>query len=287
MDQNSSVYPFASVRPALADADLTIANMEGTFTDRGSQADKFYTFRTPPKHARGLADAGIDLVSLGNNHAMDFGADGLADTLAALDAAGVKHAGAGMNEQAARAPVLLQVNGLKLAFLSYNAVLEATFARGSSAGVAYADPASVRADVARAKQQADLVIVAFHGGVEYTDAPTAEQRSLARTAVDAGAALVLGAHPHVLQGWERYNGGFIVYSLGNFVFDLDRDDLATLGARPFETLVMHLELDRTGVVSSSYRPIYIDPDQDRPLPATTEQAGAIDTRVRMLNLVAQ
>jgi poly-gamma-glutamate capsule biosynthesis protein CapA/YwtB (metallophosphatase superfamily) len=283
MDARGSVYPFERVRPLLADADLTIANMEGTFTERGAAAEKFYTFRTPPRHAKGLAEAGIDLVSLGNNHTMDFGADGLADTIAALDAAGVKHAGAGANEQAARAPVMLDVKGVKVALLSYNAVLEATFARGGSPGVAYADPAAVRADVASARAQADIVIVALHGGTEYTDTPTAEQRNLAHTAIDAGAALVLGAHPHVLQGWERYKNGFIAYSLGNFVFDLDRDDLATLGPRPFQTMVLHLELDRTGVVGATYRPVYIDPDEDRPRPATADEAAAIQKRVEMLN----
>ncbi len=287
MDANGSGYPFDAVRPILADADVTIANMEGTLTDRGAQAAKFYTFRTPPKHARGLAAAGIDVVSLGNNHTMDFGADGLADTLAAIDAAGVKRSGAGTNEQAARAPAIVEANGLRLAFLSYNAVLEATFARGASPGVAYADPAGVRADVLAARQQADLVIVSIHAGTEYSDNPTAEQRTLAHTAIDAGAALVLGSHPHVLQGWERYGGGLIVYSLGNFVFDLDRDDLATLGSRPFQTLVLRLELDRTGVVSATYRPVFIDPDQNRPLPATPDQARAIEQRLDTLNTLAR
>lgn len=287
MDRHGSVHPFAAVSSLLRDADVTIANMEGTFTDRGVQGPKFYTFRTPPRHARGLAEAGIDVVALGNNHTLDFGRDGLADTLAALDAAGIKHSGAGTNEQDARSPAVVEANGLRLAFLSYNAVLEATFAGSASPGVARAQVAAVQTDVTAAGQQADLVIVSLHAGAEYTDTPTPEQRSLARAAIDAGAALVLGSHPHVLQGWERYNGGLIVYSLGNFVFDLDRDDLATLGARPFQTLVLQVELDRGGVVSVTYRPVFIDPDEDRPLPATTDQARAIEARIETLNSIVR
>ena len=117
--------------------------------------------------------------------------------------------------------------------------------------------------------------------------PTAEQRQLARAAVDAGAALVLGSHSHVLQGWEQYGGGLIVYSLGNFVFDLDHDDLATLGPRPFQTLVLRVELDRSGVVGAGYVPVYIDPGENRPLPATPDQTAAIEARLQMLNEVVR
>jgi poly-gamma-glutamate synthesis protein (capsule biosynthesis protein) len=283
MDEEGSVFPFADVRHLLADADLTIANMEGTFTDRGVAADKFYTFRTPPHHAIGLAEAGIDVVSLGNNHAMDFGDVALSDTLAAFDAARVRHSGAGLDAAAARRPVVLEAEGLRLAFLSYNAVTESTPAGPSSPGVAWGDEASIRADVAAAKAASDLVIVSLHAGTEYVDAPNAVQRQLARAAADAGAALVLGHHAHVFQGWERYGQSVIVYGLGNFVFDLDTEDLATLGPRPFQTAVLRFELTRTGVTSVTARPVYIDPLENRPLPATGDAARQIEERIERLN----
>ncbi len=284
MEQNGSVHPYAAVRSMLADADITIGNMEGTFTERGSQASKFYTFRTPPRHARGLDEAGFDVVSLGNNHTMDFGDVGLTDTLAALDAAGVKHSGAGIDSSAARAPVVLETKGSRIAFLSYNAVLEATFATSTSGGVARADEDSIRQDVTAALRTADIVVVSVHAGTEYQDAPTAEQRSLLRAAIDAGASLALGHHAHVFQGWEEYGGGVIVYGLGNFVFDLDTEDLATLGARPFQTAVMRFELAPGGsVLSVTARPVYIDPLENRPLPATDSRLIEIETRIRSLN----
>jgi poly-gamma-glutamate synthesis protein (capsule biosynthesis protein) len=283
MDRYGPLYPYERVRHLLADADVTIANLEGTFTEHGAAASKLYTFRTPPRHARGLAEAGIDIVSLGNNHTMDYGREGLEDTLAALDGAGVRRAGAGLDEAAARRPAVLEAGGLRLAFLSYNAVLEATFAGPGSPGVARASVAAVRDDVAAARAAADLVIVALHAGSEYTDAPTAEQRALARAAIDAGAALVLGHHAHVLQGWERYGGGLIVYGLGNFVFDLDADDLATLGPRPFLTIVLRVELGREGVIAASARPVFIDPMENRPLPATGDRLREVEERLQRLS----
>ena len=282
MDENGSAHPFAAVAGVLGDADITIANMEGTFTERGTQATKLYTFRTPPRHAVSLAQAGIDVVALGNNHAMDYGAVGLEDTLAALEDAGVAYSGAGVNATEARKPALLEANGLRLVFLSYNGVGEATFA-GASPGVARADVAWVRQDVASALTVADLVIVSLHDGTEYQDAPTGAQRAFAQAAIDAGAALVLGSHAHVFQGWQSYGDGVIVWGLGNFVFDLDFDDLATLGPRPFQTAIMRFELTKDGVQSVAAVPVYIDPAQNRPVIATGEQRGAIEERIQRLN----
>jgi poly-gamma-glutamate capsule biosynthesis protein CapA/YwtB (metallophosphatase superfamily) len=283
MDRHGSAHPFERVLPLLAGADVTAANMEGTFTERGSAERKLYVFRTPPRHAVGLREAGIDVVSLGNNHAMDYGREGLVDTLAALDAAGVKHSGAGLTEAEARQPAFVEARGLRLAFLSYNAVLEATFASGSGAGVARASAAAIREDVSAARAEADIVIVSLHAGREYTDEPTSEQRTLGRAAIDAGALVVLGHHPHVLQGWERYGNGIIVYSLGNFVFDLDYDDYETLGPRPFQSIVLRLELERDAVLSASYEPVFIDIDENRPRPATPAEAEAIERRLRSLS----
>ena len=283
MDENGSMYPFVAVHELLADADITIANMEGTFTDRGVPADKFYTFRTPPRHAVGLAEAGIDVVSLGNNHTMDFGTEGLEDTLAALAEAGVLHSGAGRNAADARLPVTVERNGLKIAFLSYNEIVEATFAGPETAGVAMADQPSIEADVEAALGLAQVVVVSLHAGIEYTDQPGEQQRRLAMAAIDAGAALVLGHHAHVFQGWQAYNGGVIAWGLGNFVFDLDFEDLGTLGPRPFQTAVLRFELTAAGVESVSARPVYIDPAQNRPVPAEGEQLAEVEARIRQVN----
>ncbi len=286
MDEHGAIYPFERVLPLLQNADLTIANSEGSFTERGGAQVKAYTFRVPPRFASGLAQAGIDAVSLGNNHTADYGPDGVQDTIAALDAAGVKHAGAGMNDTQARQPALLDARGLRIAFLSYTDIMENTFAGPDSAGVALATPDAIAAGVRAAKSQADVVIVALHSGVEYTDAPQPDQQQLAHAAIDAGALIVLGHHPHTLQGWSRYNRGLIIYSLGNFVFDLDNGDLANLGARAFQTAVVYITFDAHSVQSVRAEPVMIDPNEYRPRPATAEEAAAINQRMDMLNSIA-
>ena len=286
MDEHGAIYPFERVLPLLRNADVTIANFEGTFTDRGAPAEKLYTFRTPPRFALGLAEAGIDIVSLGNNHAADFGPEGVEDTLAALDSAGVRHAGAGMNDAEARTAVHMEVNGRRIAFLSYTDIMENTFAGPVTPGVALATTEIIDAGVRAAKAQADIVIVALHSGVEYTDAPQPDQQQLAQAAIDAGATLVLGHHPHALQGVQRFGDGLIIYSLGNFVFDLDEDDLTQLGPRAFQTAVYYITLRGTEVVGVRPEPVYIDPLEDRPRPATADEAAAILERIDQLNQMA-
>jgi poly-gamma-glutamate synthesis protein (capsule biosynthesis protein) len=286
MGEHGAGYPFERVAPLLRNADLTIANVEGAFTDRGTPADKLYTFRTPPRFASGLAGAGIDIVSLGNNHTADFGPEGIADTLAALDSAGIRHAGAGMNQAEARRAARIEVAGLRVAFLSYTDIMENTFGGPDTPGVALATSDVIAADVRAAKVAVDVVIVALHSGVEYTDAPQSDQQQLAHAAIDAGATLVLGHHPHTLQGSNRYGHGLIIYSLGNFVFDLDEDDLTQLGPRAFQTAVYYITLRGAGVVDVRPEPVYIDPLEDRPRPASADEATAILDRIDQLNQLA-
>jgi poly-gamma-glutamate synthesis protein (capsule biosynthesis protein) len=292
MEQYGAVYPFEHVLPLLEGADLTIANLEAPFTERGEEQVKAYVFRVPPRFASGLVEAGIDAVSLGNNHAADYGATGLQDTLEALDAVGLPYAGAGMNEAQARAPALLIVDGQRVALLSYTDVMENTFATVDSYGAALATTDAIDADVRAARENADVVIVSLHSGIEYTDAPQPNQQSLARAAIDAGAALVLGHHPHTLQGVERYpsagsgQAGLIIYSLGNFVFDLDNEDMTNLGPRAFESAVYYVTITDGVAVDARPELVFIDPDEVRPRPATAKQRGAILARIDELNALA-
>src|SRR5262249_21692918 len=149
----------------------------------------------------------------------------------------------------------------------------------SSPGVAWGDPEAVRRDVAAARAQADIVIVAMHSGNEYTAPPNPTQRDLAYAAIDAGAALVLGAHPHVLQGIELYRGAPIVYSLGNFVFDLDDDDRRAPGLPSVLTGVLRVRIGRDGVHGLELRPAQIDQRELRPVPVTGAAARAVYDRI--------
>ncbi len=275
MYRHGSDYPFERVMPLLAGVDLLIGNLEGTFTNRGRRLDKYYTFRTPPEFAAGLRNAGFDAVSLANNHAIDFGPVSLSDTRRALDAVGVGYFGAGENATAAASPLVLKAGGLEISVLGFSAVSSSVFAGTSTPGVARATIQAVEEAVSVAARETDLVVVLFHFGREYDPGPTSEQRALARAAADSGADLVAGHHAHTLQPWERRGDALILYGLGNFVFDLDRDDLRTLGEGPFATAVAVVELADGRPPRVDFRPAYIDPDENRPRPASESEAARI------------
>ncbi len=275
-------YPFARVAGLFAGADLLIGNFEGTLTDRGTALDKMYTFRAPPDRVDSLAGAGFTAVSLGNNHVGDFGAISVTDTTGTLDRAGVRYAGAGADIEAARRPAVLRAPRANVVLLSYSGVDESAFAGAARPGVARASIEAMTEDVRAARMTTPFVVVALHAGTEYQREPTAFQRAFDRAAIDAGAALVIGHHPHVLQGWERYRGGVILYSLGNFVFDLEQADMDTLGTAPFETGVAVVTLHAGSAPDVAFRPAVIDVRENRPRPATDAEAARIAQAFREL-----
>jgi len=188
----------------------------------GSPADKRFIFRAHPEHIPALQTVGFDVLSLANNHILDFPPDSMDDTLAALGDLGIATVGAGRGEAAAHQPAILEVKGVKVAFLAFAAPRwRGSLEVPTATDVAWAEPEPVRKAVTQAQEEADLVIVIMHTGTEYEVQANQEQRAVAHAAVEAGAALVIGHHPHVLQDVEVYQGAPIVYSLGNFVFDMD------------------------------------------------------------------
>jgi len=273
-------YPFALVAETLRGADLAVGNLECAISAGGQPLPKSYRFRAPPLAAQALALGGFDLVTLANNHALDYGPAALADTRALLDAAGVAHVGAGPNAAAARAPAILERNGLRVAFLGYADVpversgwdARSVIAGADAPGLAWAAPGEVAADVAAARQQADVVVVLVHSGYEYYEQPNHIQVAIGRAAVDAGAALVIMAHSHVLQGVEYYNGGVIAYSLGNFAFEIERSR---------DSAILQVTLSRRGVEALGWLPVTLDPNDGRPAPA---EAAA---RERILQTLAR
>jgi poly-gamma-glutamate synthesis protein (capsule biosynthesis protein) len=240
-------YPFEDVVHMLNTADITVGNVESSIGDVGQPAPKSYTFQAPPGAAESLALAGFDVVSLANNHGMDFGPEALLQGLDLLRQANVAPIGAGANAAEAHTPHFQEVNGLRLAFLGYVHVpvegltafdVETWDATETMPGLAWAYPERITADVTAAKEQADLVIVILHSGFEYVEAPSAPQIAASYAAVDAGASLVIGHHAHILQGIEFYNDGVIVYGLGNFAFEIDGDP---------STAILNVWLDQDGV----------------------------------------
>jgi poly-gamma-glutamate synthesis protein (capsule biosynthesis protein) len=234
-------YPWGGLGPLLRQADLAVANLESVLTTQGQSLNKRYIIRAHPMWGQTLVEAGFDLVSLANNHALDYGQVGLDETLSTLDALGIASVGAGCetstNENAhfcqAVRPAIFTLNGVKVAVLGYaGAYWNGSPDMPASDKIAWAEPARVQADVRAARDQADVVIVLLHAGIEYAAQPSPNQVAVAHAAIDAGADLVVGHHPHVTQTVERYSSqsaaeesdrdSLIVYSLGDALFDIPR-----------------------------------------------------------------
>lgn len=217
-------YPFANVEQALSQADITFANLEAPFFPGSTTPTGSYTFRADKESVDGLRAAGFDIVSLANNHTMNYRVPGLQTTLEALMGADIKPVGAGQTIAEANAPVYLTAKGRKVAFLAYNDATIAPRRHGEATeetpGIAKIDIEQMKKSVATAKENgADFVVVSMHAGIEYRKAPSLVQKEFAHAAIDAGASVVIGHHPHIVQEVERYGKGIIMYSLGNFVFD--------------------------------------------------------------------
>jgi len=222
--------PFKSIPDSITTADLAFANLECPASFRGKPypgkpAD--VTFRANPAALLGLKVAGFNVLSLANNHMNDYGPLALQDTIASLTALGMATCGAGSSNREARKPAILERRGIRLAFLAYAepiwSVVEAKDGPPPQAGVAVIREEDIIADITDAAKIADGVLVSLHWGEEFQQAPRESDRALARRLIDAGALAILGHHPHVLQGAEWYRQGIILYSMGNFVFDMKDD----------------------------------------------------------------
>ncbi len=209
-----------AVRHLLQSADVAMANFENPAPNAYTYHTHGTRFSADPALIKGLADAGIDYVSIGNNHIGDAGSTGILQTRANLAKYGLAFSGAGANLAQARKPAMLTASGVKIAVLGYDTIAKDYGASATRAGSAQLTAARVKADVAAARKAgARLVIVYPHWGTEYDPTPFAGQRALAHSIIDAGADLVIGNHAHWAGAMEVYKGHEIWYALGNFVFD--------------------------------------------------------------------
>ena len=211
--------PFRKIAPMLASADIAFVNLESPFSDAGPYHKAGLIFHSPPFAVAGLQLAGIDVASTANNHARDCGAHGVQYTLAWLRSHGIVPVGSADSADQAHAGVVLERNGIRFGFLAYTYDQSNGNWRDVDKRIALADPAQIAKDVRKLKKRVDVVIVSMHHGVEYMPRPSKAQITFAHAAIDAGAMLVIGHHPHVVEPLEQYKRGLIFYSLGNFVFD--------------------------------------------------------------------
>lgn len=291
--------------PELRQGELVYGNLEFPLTDRGQyDATKYWTptgRRMNPEDAGALGEAGLHVMSMANNHVMDFGPEGLLHAIELLDSRGIAHCGAGPNLSEARKPAILERKGLRVAFLAYTSVCIPSFrARTDRPGMVVVgvttafvphyrlfeqpgappsvltftnpeDLEGVRADIRAARAAADVVVVTWHWGVSQGYRKRVQyQTEAGRACIDAGASLVVGHHPHVLQGVEVYRGGAICYSVGNFIFwtgeapDPKSMDLASV--------IVDCEIDKAGLRAMSLRSVLINAE-GQPEPIHDDRAA--------------
>jgi poly-gamma-glutamate capsule biosynthesis protein CapA/YwtB (metallophosphatase superfamily) len=289
LDRHGGDYPFVRVRDRLRGADVAVGNLEVPLTraqtptegkdPRAVREGRDYVFRAPPTLAGNLQRAGFDVLSLANNHAMDYGAEGLLETVRVLRAAGIRPVGAGRNVEEATRAVVWRPSGVELAFLAASQILPVgSVATDSSPGIAASRGnyggrdwragllQRVRAHAAAGR----VVVVSVHWGTERASVPDGEQVELAAALAAHGAHAVLGHHPHVLQGMAWVGRTFVAYSLGNFV-------ATPSDRRARESVIATLWVTSRGVQRVRVEPIWIDAGQPRPLEG--EPATRILTRL--------
>lgn len=212
-------WPFRSIADFLARADLAFVNLESPFAPPGMREGAGMIFKARSEMVAGLTLAGIDVVSLANNHVRDCGASGIDHTLELLASQRIAVAGVAQDPEDLRGGVVLERHGLRFGFLAYTYDQRNGNYQNDDPRIALLHVDSMCEDVAALRDRTNFVVVSMHAGSEYRAKPDRQQVEFARAAIDAGASVVAGHHPHVLQPEEVYREGLIFYSLGNLVFD--------------------------------------------------------------------
>ncbi|WP_151736132.1 CapA family protein ['Paenibacillus yunnanensis' Narsing Rao et al. 2020] len=279
LQKQGFAYSYSALDGMFTRDDLTVVNLENPITNGGvGAANKQFVFKGAPEALDALKAAGIDAVNLANNHTLDQGETGLLDTFKHLQERGIPYVGAGKNSTEAFTAQYFERKGIRIALLGFTRVIpDSGWAAGpDSTGVAavYDSKAGLKA-IAAAKQKADLVVVVVHWGKERVEQYDETQQVLGRSFVDAGADLVIGGHPHVLQGIEPYKGKWIAYSTGNFIFTR-----STVPAT-WETAVFQAECTASGECGLKLAPMHAE--LARPVPMDNTDGALLLQRVEALS----
>ena len=270
--------PFQGVKKKLK-ADILFGNLECSLTKRGAKQEKKWTFRANPDSLQALQEAGFNLLNIANNHVMDYGRDGFLDTLASLRKFDIPFIGGGKNRDEAERLKVLNVRGLKVGFLGFTSTFpQQAWATPHKPGVAFSDFARAGSLIRSARSRCDFLAVSFHGGTELAEEPNDVQKAFAHLAIDSGADLFIGHHPHVIQALEIYKGKPILYSLGNFLFASP-----TPSTRP--TVLARISLSAGRVEGIDF--IGLDTNWGRPVAACAAQRDGLSKALNRLGALSQ
>jgi poly-gamma-glutamate synthesis protein (capsule biosynthesis protein) len=251
----SYLFPFQKVKSLIKRADISFGNLESPIISGRPVRSGSVTFRIDLECAEALKDVGFDVLSLANNHTWNYGRQGLLSTFKCLRKKGILYVGAGRDQNEAYAPRVIDSKGINVSFLAYSdpQFIPAKFeAKGVNPGIAFTKIPQMKKAISSLKSKTDWIIVSLHAGTEFWSTADKLQQEFARAAIDAGADLVIGHHPHVLQEAEIYKGKFIFYSLGNFVFDkMHRKETAY-------TALLRILIDKNQIQEIELIPIVIN-----------------------------
>lgn len=222
IQKNDWLYPFRETYQVTTTGDIVFANLESPIIKGPIIETGQMVFRTDPQSVEGLKFGGFNMLSLANNHMKNFGQEGIEKTIEYLDEAGITHTGAGLTIEEARQPAIIEAQGIKFGFVAYtdNSFTPNNYeATENRAGSPFLSQQTLIKDIEKLKNKVDVIVISMHAGTEYSTRPNQKQINFAHTAIDNGATLVIGHHPHVVQLIEQYKDGYILYSLGNFIFD--------------------------------------------------------------------
>lgn len=241
---------FREVEPVFNQSDLVFGNLESPLLTEGKPVPGKCTLSGHPGWAEIMKSSGLHFLSLANNHLMDFGVEGLQSTLQVLKKAGIKFAGAGMTSSEANAPQFLSIKQQKIAILSRTSVIvnSPSYASKKKPGVAFLDIGEIETSLGLAKKEADIAILCLHWGLERYTYPSPHQRKLAKDLSASGADMIIGHHPHAIQGIEKINSTLVAYSLGNFVFNDFTCNLSNNKDAPQQMFISLSEMEREGII---------------------------------------
>jgi len=252
LEKKGKEYPFKFIKDYMFSADLVFSNLEAPFCNNGKPYPKNFVFKVPEKHVNVLKAGNINLVSLANNHILDYGMLCLKSTVELLEKEKIHFAGAGENFEKAHKPAVFEINNIKFAFFAYSMTLpKYFFASDSTGGTAYPKRKILKDSISFYNDKVDHIIVSFHWGKELSELPKEYQQKYARWAIDYGADLILGHHPHVLQGIEKYKNRIIVYSLANFIF-------ASYSSKATESIFLDLIFTKDDIEDIKVVPINVN-----------------------------
>lgn len=281
IEKGNFACAFSNIADYFSRADLAVVNLESPLTDKGPYPKSGFIFKAREENIAGLKSAGIDAVFLANNHFGDAGSYGMDFTFQFLSGEGIEFVGAGQNRSEAYQGKIIQVGSLRVGLVnqSYNVPYYA--ATDKKPGIAVLDLDKLKQSILELRSQgADIIIASLHGGIEYVRNPNQEQVAFAHSAIDAGADLVIGHHPHWIQTIEKYKGRYIFYSLGNLIFDQNWSQETSEG------LVVAVKVKNKKITGFELKPVIIE-DNFRPRFASQQEAEQILAKVDQDDLTAK